>query len=295
MQRSLYLANRKLINPPLWLPLNVHYEVITGSVSYGVSENHSDEDIVGWCVPSKDIVFPHLAGELLNFGHQKERFDQYQQHGINDVSSNKNYDITIYNIVRYCHLCMECNPNMIDTLWSPQECVLHCTRIGQIIRDNRKLFLHKGYYFKTRGYAFAQLHKIRTNKPEGKRKEIVEKYGWDVKYGYHLLRLLDQCEQVLLHGDLDLRHAKEEMKAIRKGERSKEDLIHWFEEKEKYLEKLYHESKLQHSPDESKIKTLLLHVLESHYGSLEKCIENLDKYENAINDIREVLAKYGIQ
>jgi predicted nucleotidyltransferase len=293
MQRTIYLTKNNFIFPPVWLPDNVHYEVITGSVSYAVSDDLSDEDIVGWCIPRKDIVFPHLAGEILNFGRQKEQFDQFQQHGIEDKNKRKNYDITIYNIVRYFHLCMECNPNMIDTLFTPQDCVLHCSKIAQIVRDNRKLFLHKGYYHKARGYAFSQLHKIRTNVPTGKRTKIVEEFGWDVKFGYHLFRLLDQAEQVLEYGDLDIRRGKEQMKAIRRGDMTKEDLINWFELKEKELEKLYHKSSVQHSPDEDAIKQVLLQCLEQHYGSLDKCIVNIDKAEQTLREIRTLLDERG--
>jgi predicted nucleotidyltransferase len=200
MQRTIYLTKKQLLRPPTWLPDNVHYEVITGSISYGVGDNYSDEDIVGWCIPKREILFPHLAGCVAGFGTKQEKFDQFQQHGIEDKNKDKNYDITIYNIARYFQLCMECNPNMIDTLFTPQDCVIHCSKIAQIVRDNRKLFLHKGYYHKTRGYAFSQRHKIRTNNPTGKRLEIVQKFGWDVKFGYHLFRLLDQAQQVLEYG-----------------------------------------------------------------------------------------------
>lgn len=37
-----------LITPPKWMPENVHYEVITGSVAYAVSSDTSDmEDLKG--------------------------------------------------------------------------------------------------------------------------------------------------------------------------------------------------------------------------------------------------------
>lgn len=55
----------KLAEPPKWLPDAVVYENLMGSVAYGVSNDRSDCDIYGICVPPKDLVFPHLAGLAL--------------------------------------------------------------------------------------------------------------------------------------------------------------------------------------------------------------------------------------
>jgi hypothetical protein len=52
MASRVQLAKTKdLIHPPKWLPQNIHYEVITGSVSYAVSSDTSDIDIVGFVFP----------------------------------------------------------------------------------------------------------------------------------------------------------------------------------------------------------------------------------------------------
>lgn len=78
------MKQKGLISPPKWLPQNIHYEVITGSVSYAVSSDTSDMDVVGFCIPPKDDVFPHLRGEIMGFGQQQKRFDVWQEHKIVD-------------------------------------------------------------------------------------------------------------------------------------------------------------------------------------------------------------------
>jgi hypothetical protein len=45
------LTKRGLIRPPSFLSDNVHYEVIMGSVAYGVSTDISDFDVNGFCIP----------------------------------------------------------------------------------------------------------------------------------------------------------------------------------------------------------------------------------------------------
>lgn len=289
----LSLSKRGLIKPPTYAT-ETQYEVLTGSISYGVSSDISDSDIVGFCIPSKEVVFPHLAGEIFRFGKEKKRFDQFQQHHIDDKENKRQYDISVYNIVRFFHLCMDNNPNMVDALFVPQRCILHITKIGHIVRDNRREFLHKGAWHRFKGYAYSQLHKARTKNPEGKRREIVEKYGFDVKFAYHIVRLLDEVEQILATGDLDLERCREQCKAIRAGEVPLARIEEHFAQQEVLLEELYQRSTLPYSPDEEKIKKLLLACLEEFYGSLDKCIVVQPDFKLLLQEMQAVIDKYEI-
>lgn len=295
MSTTKRLKELGLISPPQFVPYNIHYETIMGSVAYGVSSDTSDMDVYGFCIPPKDMVFPHLAGEIPGFGHQLKRFDQFQQHHILDKSAlageGRTYDITIYSIVKYFQLCMENNPNMIDSLFTPANCVLHITKLGNMVRENRRIFLHKGAWHKFKGYAYAQLHKMTTKDPIGKRVEIIEQYGFDVKFAYHVVRLLNEVEQIMIEGDIDLQRNREQLKSIRRGEWTEAQIREYFAAKEKELEKTYTESKLQHSPDEAKIKKLLLECLEEHYGNLSDAVVNPDAAIAALREIQASLDK----
>lgn len=294
------LTDKGHIMPPAWLPTNTHYETMTGSVAYGCSADESDMDIIGFCIPKKEIVFPHLAGAIYGFGRSEkdyddedcEKFTEFQQHHVFVKDEDRQYDMTIYGIAKYFSLLMACNPNMIDSVFTPQFCVLHITKIGSMVRDNRKIFLHREAYHRFRGYAFEQLHKARTEQPTGNRKELRETYGMDTKFLYHVARLSDECEQILEHGDLDLQRSREYLKAIRRGEVPEEEIRQRFCEKEKYLTKLYETSSLPLEPNRKKIKQLLINCLEEHYGNLEKCIVNPSAAFDAVSEIRSVLAKY---
>lgn len=280
------LEQKELIVPPPWLSNNTHYIVLMGSVAYGVSNEVSDKDIYGFCLPAIKYVFPHTHGYIQGFD-SIPNFNQYQQHDIQDKDSR--YDITIYSIVKYFKLCMDNNPNMIDSLFVPRHCVLHSTELGNMVRDNRHMFLHKGCWHKFKGYAYSQLSKMERN-PTGKRKAVVEEYGYDVKYAYHILRLLDEVEQILTVGDLDLTRNAEQLKAVRRGEWTKEKIIYWFGSKEKELEEAYGKSKLPYGPPHDKIRNLLLTCLEHHYGSMDNLIrhdESLDREK--LNKIKDIL------
>ena len=166
------LVDKGLISPPNWLPLNTQYLTMMGSVAYGVKGSASDVDLYGIVIPTKEVLFPHLSGEIFGFGKQIQRFEQYQQHGIVNPDDGNEYDLTIYNIVKFFNLAMQNNPNIIDSLFTPQFCVLHCTKVGHMIRENRKLFLHRGAWHKFRGYSYSQLNQISKHKNDPQVKKI---------------------------------------------------------------------------------------------------------------------------
>lgn len=287
------MADKGLVKPPSFVVSNLCFEAIVGSTAYGTSTDVSDQDLYGWCIPHKDIVFPHLAGYIPGFGQSPPAFNQFCQHHVIDTGSGKEYDFTIYGIVRYFQLCMQCNPNMIDSLFVPDSCVKHITTVGQMVRDNRKLFLSKLAWPAFRGYSASQLHKMAIKTPQAGSKRAVnfEKHGWDTKYGMHLIRLLGEVHQILEYEDLDLQQNTEQLKAIRRGALTEVEVRNIGMQKIQNLESLYHTSQLRAKPDEAVIKQLLLDCLEHHYGSLSNCVSTPDAAIVALNEIDAILHK----
>lgn len=291
--QELYIRN--VITPPKWLPLNIQYETEMGSQSYGVANDASDLDICGFAIPPLHDLFPHMSGEIAGFGVQHQRFEQYQEHHVVDGESQ--YDLTIYSITKYFQLCMENKPNMIDSLFTDADSVRHLTAVGRIVRSNRKLFLHKGAYHKFRGYAYSQLNKMHNGR-KGKRSQMVEEYGFDLKFAYHLVRLALECEQILSTGDLNLRRDRELLKAIRRGEWTEPRIREWFSQKERHLEQLYERSPLPYGPDEKAIKRVLMNCLEEHYGRIGIKVAQgapvaATEPSGLLGELQSLVAKYG--
>lgn len=297
MSNLVKMKKKGLINPPDFVHSQLQYETVMGSVSYGVSDVGSDLDIYGFCIPNKDMVFPHIKGEVFGFGRQTQRFDQFQQHHVDDKDTGNEYDFSIYSIIKYFQLCMENNPNIIDSLFTPRRCITHSTKIGEMVRENRKLFLHKGCWHKFKGYSFSQMHKMRIKNPEpgSKRYDSVMFHKYDLKFAYHVVRLLGEVEQILIEHDLDLERNREQLKSIRRGEWELEDIEEYFQTKEKELESVYLSSTLQYKPDEDKIKQLLINCLEEHFGSLKDCVIIPNSTNLIIADLQEIIQKYQSQ
>jgi predicted nucleotidyltransferase len=283
---------------PAFLRTNVHYETIMGSHAYGVADTSvrdkiPDFDVYGFAVPPKAMIFKHLTGWIPGFGPEPPGFDQWQKHHIMDKSGHagkgKEWDLSIFGIVKYFELLRQNNPNMIDSLFTPENCIVHCTQVGRMVRDGRRLFLSKECWKKFRGYAHAQLRKMNDKEPVGKRKEIIAKHGYDVKFAYHIIRLFDEVEQIMLEGDLDLQRAREPMKAIRRGDWTADEVRTWAMEKEVVLEKAYTECKLPERPPVEPLRQLLYNCLEEHYGSLDGCVENPDWAKVTIQQLDAIL------
>jgi uncharacterized protein len=304
-----HLTEQKLISPPAWLPANTMYLTIMGSIAYGVADTNDEEfqsdfDVYGFCIPPKEVVFPHLAGEVWGFGKYRDgmpqnHFGQFQQHHVQDhtarAGKGRVYDLQVYNIVKYVQLCAECNPNMIDSLFTPETCVLHSTPAGQLLRDHRRSFLHQGVCDRFKGYAYAQVHKMqsKTPQPDSKRAQLREKYGLDVKFAYHVVRLLNEAEQILLEGDLDLQRNREQLKSIRRGEWTEAQVLAYFEQKRVELEAARARSRLPAQPDMDAIRGLLLRCLEMHYGSLDRCVVVPGRAEALLKQLREMIEANG--
>lgn len=285
------LSKNLKINPSYSFVAETVYEVIMGSMAYGVSSNDSDMDIYGVCVPSKNMVFPHLDGYITGFGPAPKNFEVYQKHHI--MFNEKEYDVVVYSIIKYFQLCADNNPNMIDSLFVPRRCILKMSEAGEHMHTNRHMFLSKRIFDKMRGYAFAEFKKLeRGYEPEetGNRAEGVKKLGYDVKSAYHIVRLMLEAEMVLLEGDLDLERNREQLKFVREGGYTKDEIREWILHKEKEITTAYTHSKLPTQADFFHIQTMLRECLEITFGSMHdisspsaEMVETLEKIRRLVN------------
>ena len=170
------LTDRGLVKPPRWLPGSVQYETIMGSVAYGVSSDTSDVDVYGWAIPPRDDIFPHLRGEVPGFGTPKARFQQYQEHHIHDADAlaghGRVYDVTIYGIVKFFHLAMNNNPNIIDSLFTPVNCVLHSTRSGRYRQREPETVLAQGHLVQVQELCVRPVAQVVDQGPPGQASRI---------------------------------------------------------------------------------------------------------------------------
>jgi uncharacterized protein len=269
------------------------YETYMGSSAYGVSSDTSDMDCLGFAIPERDQVFPHLQGYVHGFGKSPDVFQFYTEHHMMDKSTGKQYDYTIHSITKFFNLLMTANVTVVETLFCPVRCIIFNTPVGRMVRDNRKLFLTKKVRHTAAGFAFNQLRDLKKELTStNKRYEDWLKYGMDRKAAYHVVRLIDQAFQVLQEGELDLEANREKLKSIRAGEWTLTQIQEYFDRREKQLDEAYENSKLPHKADEAAVKNLLLNCLEEHFGTLTGSVIREDVAATALREIEDVLKRY---
>ena len=125
------------INP--LLDNNIILLTTGGSHAYGTNIETSDLDIRGCAIEQKKHLLTNST------------FEQ--------VMDNTT-DTTIYSLKKLISLLSACNPNVIEMLGSRPEHYFHVSPAGQMLLDNRKLFLSKAAYRSFGGYASAQLRRL---------------------------------------------------------------------------------------------------------------------------------------
>ena len=70
-------------------------------------------------------------------------------------------DTKLYELTHFMKLCLECNPNIIETLWVDESDILHGSAVYDNLRAARERLLSKKLAFTFSGYALAQLKRIK--------------------------------------------------------------------------------------------------------------------------------------
>jgi uncharacterized protein len=96
------------------------------------------------------------------------------------------------------------------------------------------------------------------------RSALEEKFGYDTKHAYHLVRLIRMCREVLTTGKVIVKRPdREELLTIRNGAWSYEKLIDFAETEEIALNELYNTSTvLPKVPDKDKLDRLAIELVE---------------------------------
>ncbi len=129
-----------------WLPERTILWTTAGSRAYGTHRPDSDVDMRGICVPPRR----YRDGIL-------EKFEQCEGPWDDDL------DASIYGIQKFAKLAAECNPNVIELLFGdPEDALINAH--GALLVENRDLFLSQKARDRFRGYAMAQLKRIRTHR-----------------------------------------------------------------------------------------------------------------------------------
>lgn len=227
-----------------------------GSISHGTYKSSKDpnsiddKDAMGICIPPVDYYYG-LNTHTIHKGTKEIK------EGI--------WDIVVYEYRKAIRLLEKGNPNLLSILWLDPEYYIDITEAGQLLIDNRDLFVGKHVYHSFVGYANGQLHRMTHAACKGymgdKRKRLVEKYGYDTKNAAHLIRLLRMGIEFLVDGELHvLRQDAQQLLEIKAGKWSLEKVKAEAEKLFGMARIAYIQSTLLVKPDHEKISQLCVDV-----------------------------------
>ncbi len=131
---------------------NIFYSTIVGSRAYGTFTQDSDTDVKGfyWVDPSEYLSLnPPVTPQTSQINDEK-------------------HNVVYYSLYRAFELLKTANPNFIELLWTPDDCVIKTDDvIMPILLENRNLFITKEAYHSHAEYALAQIKRAK-----GKNKKV---------------------------------------------------------------------------------------------------------------------------
>ncbi|MFI7080077.1 DNA polymerase beta superfamily protein [Micromonospora sp. NPDC049903] len=208
--------------------------VVVGSRAYGLHGPDSDHDRRGvFVAPTRafwqlDKPPTHLDGPA------EEQFS--------------------WEIERFCVLALQGNPTVLEVLWSPL--IEAITVDGEALLATRRAFLSRRVAQTYGNYARDQLDRVTARR---------ERTGTtNHKQAMHMIRLLVAGAHVLRTGEVlvDVRHLREELLAVRRGDRAWESVTAWAADLQAALADAAVATALPEQPDRTAVDRLLTAIRE---------------------------------
>jgi len=237
---------------------NLILKCIVGSHLYGTNTPNSDKDYVGVFIPDKEYVLGLQKCEQVDI--RTNPADSGRRNGKDDS------DTTVYSLPKFIKLAADNNPNIVALFFVDKPHILYCNDYGKRLLEAFPYFISKRVKHKFLGYAHSQRQKILTKNPIGNRKEYIEKYGYDVKFASHLIRLLSEGLNLLVDGKLSfpVDHNRY-IRDIKEGKYDMGQVLSKADELESFVEQAYLNTKLPYGPDLKKIEDLQMEMLEEFW------------------------------
>jgi len=208
------------------------YVCQVGSKAFGLAGDDSDDDLRGIYLPPG-----RLDWSLYRLPEQIE-------------SNEGGNDEVYWELEKFLRLALKANPNVLETLWTPQ--VLQADETAQELRGMRDAFLSKHLYKTYSGYVLSQFRRMaNAHKNKGTYKP---------KHAMHLVRLLYSGIAALRTGEIlvDVSDRRDELLSIRNNDVPFDEVKTMALELDKQFQRAFDETTLPEQPDFARVDDFLI-------------------------------------
>jgi hypothetical protein len=244
-----------------------------GSSAHGTNLAGTDDlDLMGVCFQPEEYLLGlrHFEEYIYRTARERVKFDpeeNQKRQGQEPPSEPGDTDLVIYSVQKYLKLALASNPTILILFFSQKRHVE--------FEINRAAGTHVWYSSMAWANNFEQLSEAIANRQAGTkflgylqaqkermlgvrgqmrvtRKELLELYGYDVKYAYQAVRLGLQGVEFLQTGKLSLPMSEslsDQLKEVRRGVYTLSQIIEWIEQLEADLLRTIENCDLPRRPD----------------------------------------------
>lgn len=243
-----------------------------GSTLHGTAiEGQDDTDEMGIAVEPAETalgldVFEHYL-------YRSAEPDGPPKDGNSKVSGPGDLDLVVYSLRKYAGLAAKGNPTVLLPLFAPDSAIQYQTELGEELRALRGMFLHRQSGERFRQYMRSQrtgLMGLRSGGTRNQgRQDIRDKYGYDVKFAMHMIRLGYQGLELMRSGEISIPMNDRDLttlQEVRQGGRTKEWCLNEAVILENKLETAMAHSRLPDQPDYARINMWLVDAHLRHWG-----------------------------
>lgn len=191
-----------------------------GSGLHGVTTGNDDRDEMGVCIEPPEFVIGNSTFEQYQYRTQPEGV----RSGAGDL------DLVVYSLRKWSRLAAAGNPTVLLLMFIPPHELVHNTPVGEDLQAHPERFLSREAAMRFAGYMKSQREQMlglrgkrHTNRPE-----LVDVYGFDTKFAYHMVRLGIQGVELLTTGRITLPMPPTErawLTELREGKHTKEEAL----------------------------------------------------------------------
>lgn len=192
-------------------------------------------------------------------------------------SGHGDIDLVLYSLRKFLRLAVKGNPTVLLPLYAPESELVTVTPLGRELRELRTSFLSRQAVERFLGFMRSQHERMmgrgrRSQVPN--RPELIERYGWDVKYGSHALRLAFQGQEIARDGQLTLPlvpEQRERVLAVKRGEVPQAEVSEQIADVERDIRRRLDEDRtpLPEKADVALISAWAIDAQRRHWGWLQ--------------------------